>query len=55
MSHWVLLEFAGVVALAVQSECECFRQERLSVLEPRGGDDLQARHWLQQHQGPPIR
>ena len=68
ISHWVLLEFAGVVALclrrgdvttqralAIQSEFECFRQERLSLLEPRGGDYLQARQWFQQHQGPPLR
>jgi hypothetical protein len=51
----VLLEFAGVVALAVQTEFECFLQERLSLLEPLSGDDLQVRQWLQQRQGPPIR
>lgn len=68
VSHWVLLEIAGVVALclrqgdlttqralAIQSEFECFRQERLSLLEPRGGDYLQARQWLQQQGGPPLR
>ncbi|EAQ75964.1 type II toxin-antitoxin system VapC family toxin [Synechococcus sp. WH 5701] len=68
VSHWVLLEFAGVVALclrrsalttqralAIQSEFECFRQERLSLLEPRGGDYLQARQWLEQQEGPPLR
>lgn len=51
----VLLEFAGIVAMAVQSEFLCIRQERLSLLEPRGGDNLQVRQWLQQRQGPPIR
>ena len=51
MSHWVLLEFSGVVALclrrgvitaprglAIHADFECFRQERLSLLEPRGAD-----------------
>jgi len=51
VSHWVLLEFSGVVALclrrgeltaerglAIHAEFECFRQERLSLLEPRGAD-----------------
>ena len=54
ISHWVLLEFAGVVATCVrrgqltaerarwiESEFECFRQERLHLLEPRGSDFLQ--------------
>ncbi|MBD2422759.1 type II toxin-antitoxin system VapC family toxin [Cyanobium sp. FACHB-13342] len=63
ISHWMLLEFAGVVALCVRrgdltaeraatihSEFECFRQERLQLLEPRGIDFLQARQWLQQGQ-----
>jgi hypothetical protein len=65
ISHWVLLEFAGVVATCVrrgqltaerarwiESEFECFRQERLRLLEPRGSDFLQARQWLQQSQDP---
>lgn len=68
ISHWVLLEVAGVVAvcvrrgqlsaeraLLIQSEFESFRQERLRLLEPRGGDFLQARHWLQQSHGLPLR
>lgn len=68
VSHWVLLEFSGVVALclrrgeltaqrcqAIHAEFECFRQERLGLLEPRGADYLQARHWLQEFKGPPLR
>ena len=68
ISHWVLLEFAGVVATCVrrgqltaerarciESEFECFRQERLRLLEPRGSDFLQARQWLQQSQDLPLR
>lgn len=68
VSHWMLLEFAGVVALcmrrgeltaeratAIHSEFECFRQERLQLLEPRGIDFLQARQWLQQGQRPALR
>ena len=68
VSHWVLLEFSGVVALclrrgeltaerglAIHAEFECFRQERLSLLEPRGADYLQARQWLQEFKGPSLR
>ena len=68
VSHWVLLEFSGVVALClrrgelttqralvIHAEFECFRQERLSLLEPRGADYLQARQWLQEFKGPPLR
>lgn len=68
VSHWVLLEFSGVVALclrrgeltaerglAIHAEFECFRQERLSLLEPRGADYLQARQWLQELNGPSLR
>ena len=68
VSHWMLLEFAGVVALCVRrgqisperatamhSEFECFRQERLQLLEPRGIDFLQARQWLQEGQIPALR
>jgi len=68
VSHWVLLEFSGVVALclrrgeltaerglAIHAEFECFRQERLSLLEPRGADYLQARQWLQEFNGPSLR
>ena len=58
VSHWVLLEFSGVVALclrrgdltaqrgrAIHAEFACFRHERLGLLEPRGADYLQARQW----------
>ena len=68
VSHWVLLEFSGVVALclrrgdltaqrslAIHAEFECFRHERLGLLEPRGADYLQARQWLQEFKGPPLR
>ena len=68
VSHWVLLEFSGVVALclrrgeltaerclAIHAEFECFRQERLSLLEPRGADYLQARQGLQEFNGPSLR
>ena len=68
VSHWVLLEFSGVVALclrrgeltaerglALNAEFECFRHERLGLLEPRGADYLQARQWLQECKGPPLR
>jgi predicted nucleic acid-binding protein len=68
VSHWVLLEFSGVVALclrrgeltaerclAIHAEFECFRQERLSLLEPRGADYLQARQWLQEFNSPSLR
>lgn len=68
VSHWVLLEFSSVVALclrrgeltaerglAIHAEFECFRQERLSLLEPRGADYLQARQWLQEFNGPALR
>lgn len=68
VSHWVLLEFSSVVALcmrrgeltaerglAIHAEFECFRQERLSLLEPRGADYLQARQWLQEFNGPSLR
>lgn len=59
ISHWVLLEVAGVIALcvrrgglssqhatAIQREFEAFRSERLSLIEPRGLDFMQARQWL---------
>lgn len=68
VSHWVLLEFSGVVALcmrrgeltaqrglSIHAEFECFRQERLSLLEPRGADYLQACQWLQEAKGPALR
>jgi len=60
ISHWVLLEVAGVIATCVRrgqltaeqaqtigSEFESFRQERLTLIEPRGTDFLQARQWLE--------
>jgi hypothetical protein len=56
----VLLEVAGVIATCVRrgqltaeqaqtigSEFESFRQERLTLIEPRGTDFLQARQWLE--------
>jgi predicted nucleic acid-binding protein len=59
ISHWVLLEVAGVLALcirrgdlssqkaaAIQADFEAFRHERLSLIEPRGVDFLQARQLL---------
>jgi predicted nucleic acid-binding protein len=66
ISHWVLVEVAGVMASCVRrgqltaqraqtlaGEFEAFRQERLALLEPRGSDFLQARQWLEtQHQLP---
>jgi uncharacterized protein len=68
VSHWVLLEFSGVLALclrrgdltaqrglAIHAEFECFRHERLGLLEPRGVDYIQARQWLQEFKGPPLR
>lgn len=60
ISHWVLLEVAGVISTCVRrgqltaeqaqtigSEFESFRQERLTLIEPRGTDFLQARQWLE--------
>lgn len=68
VSHWVLVEFAGVVSLcvrrgdlsgdragAVHAEFECFRRERLQLLEPRGTDFLLARQWLQEVGSLPLR
>ena len=68
VSHWVLVEFAGVVSLcarrgdlsndragAIHAEFECFRRERLQLLEPRGTDFLQARQWLQAVESLPLR
>ncbi|APD48754.1 type II toxin-antitoxin system VapC family toxin [Synechococcus sp. CS-602] len=43
VSHWVLLEL------------ELFRQQRLSLIEPRGGDFFQARHWLQEFRAVALR
>lgn len=68
ISHWVLLEVAGVLAVCVRrgqlnpsqaqrlgSELECFRQERLRLLEPRAADFLQARRWLETCHQLPLR
>jgi uncharacterized protein len=42
-------------AAAIHAEFECFRRERLQLVEPRGSDFLQARAWLQDTSGPPLR
>ena len=68
ISHWVLLEVAGVIATCVRrgqltaeqaqtigSEFESFRQERLTLIEPRGTDFLQARQWLERCLLLPLR
>lgn len=68
ISHWVLLEIAGVIATCVRrgqltaeqaqtigSEFESFRQERLTLIEPRGTDFLQARQWLERCLHLPLR
>ena len=68
ISHWVLLEVAGVIATCVRrgqltaeqaqtigSEFESFRQERLALIEPRGTDFLQARQWLERCLHLPLR
>ena len=62
------MEFAAVVALcvrrgalsedragAIHAEFDCFRRERLRLLEPRGTDFLQARQWLQELGSLPLR
>ena len=68
ISHWVLLEVAGVIVTCVRrgqltaeqaqtigSEFESFRQERLTLIEPRGTDFLQARQWLERCLHLPLR
>ena len=68
ISHWVLLEVAGVIATCVRrgqltaeqaqtigSEFESFRQERLTLIEPRSRDFLQARQWLERCLHLPLR
>jgi len=68
ISHWVLLEWAGVLASClrrgqlnpeqantISAEFECFRQDCLSLVEPRGGDFLQARQWLEHCHHLPLR
>lgn len=60
VSHWLLVEFAAVVAVGVRrgdltpgrgahinAEFAAFRRERLTLLEPRGADFLQAMEWLE--------
>jgi len=48
-------ELTAERGLAINAEFECFRQERLSLLEPRSADYLQARQWLQELNGPSLR
>jgi predicted nucleic acid-binding protein len=68
ISHWVLLEIAGVIALnqrrrdlspqeaeAMRQTFTQFRQERLSLIEPRAADFLQAQEWLQRPDQLPLR
>lgn len=68
VSHWLLVEVAGVVSLcvrrgelsaeraaAIHAEFDCFRRERLQLLEPRASDFLQARAWLQNTNSPALR
>jgi predicted nucleic acid-binding protein len=68
ISHWVLLEVAGVMASCVRRgqltaqraqtitrEFEAFRHERLALVEPRGKDFLQARQWLDTQHELPLR
>ena len=68
VSHWLLVEVAGVVSMcvrrgdlsaeraaAIHAEFECFRRERLQLLEPRANDFLQARAWLQDTNSPALR
>ena len=68
VSHWVLVEFADVVAVGVRrgeltasrgttihAEFAGFRQERLSLLEPRGVEFLQAMEWLERSMQPPAK
>jgi predicted nucleic acid-binding protein len=65
ISHWVLLEVAGVIALCrrrgdistaeaetMQEDFEAFRQAHLGLIEPRAADFLQARAWL--HAAEPV-
>ena len=62
ISHWGLLEFAGVVATRlrrgdliprrcdqIHAELELFRRERLALLEPRGEDVLKTCQLVQSH------
>jgi len=68
ISHWVLLEIAGVIALnqrrrelspqeaeAIRQTFTQFRQERLSLIEPRATDFLQAQEWLRRPDQLPLR
>ena len=61
ISHWVMLEIAGVLALGerrgeldpqnaqvIRKTFKQFQQERLSLVEPRAPDFLQAQEWLLQ-------
>ena len=62
ISHWVLLEFAGVIsrnqrrgdfsavfAVKLRNELEEFRNQTLSLIEPRANHFIQARQWLDHH------
>ncbi len=62
ISHWVLLEFAGVIkqnqqrgdfsavfAINLRNELEEFRSQTLSLIEPRANHFMQARQWLDHH------
>ena len=42
-------------AQTIGSEFESFRQERLTLIEPRGPDFLQARQWLERCLHLPLR
>jgi predicted nucleic acid-binding protein len=68
ISHWVLLEFASATSVrmrrgdlsmarvnALQATLECFRHERLAMLEPRGDDFLVARRWIDTDSAPGLR
>ena len=61
ISHWVILEIAGVIALCerrgeldpqnaqdIRNTFKQFQQERLALVEPRAQDFLLAQEWLHQ-------
>jgi len=68
ISHWVLLELAGVIsrnqrredfsavfAVAIRNELENFRSQTLSLIEPRANHFMQARRWLDHHDALKLR
>ena len=68
ISHWVLLEVAGVIAVCrrrgdisvaeaerMQDAFEAFRQARLGLIEPCAEDFLQARAWLHEAEHVALR